>query len=177
VGNGYWVQGSAKLGYMSPESDDTFAECTAFVDLLVESGLVSTEQLARASVDRALSGTAIDVVLVSQGALEPAALRSVLARAWNLPALNLARTHVDNDLVDQWPDEIYLSENWFPVRDQANGTVLVATSRIPDATKAERVAAVIESPVEFAVVASADISAAVARAVKRRSRGRRLFLS
>jgi hypothetical protein len=48
-----------------------------------------------------------------------------------------------------WPARVYLSENWFPVRDQANGTVLVATSRIPDASGAERIAAVIESPVEF----------------------------
>ena len=162
---------------MDPESDDTSAECAAFADLLVQSGLVSTEQLARASVERALSGAAIDAVLVSQGIVEPVTLRSVLAHAWNLPALNLARTHVDHELVEQWPDEVYLSENWFPVRDQANGTVLVATSRIPDAARAERIAAVIEAPVEFAVVASVDISAAVARAVKRRTRVRRLFLN
>lgn len=164
------------MGYMNPESDDTSAECAAFADLLIESGLVSSEQLARASVERALSGGAIDAVLVSQGVVEPVTLRSVLAHAWNLPALNLARTHVDHELVDQWPDGVYLSENWFPVRDQANGTVLVATSRIPDASRAERIAAVIESPVEFAVVASVDISDAVARAVKRRARGRRPFL-
>ncbi|MFM9918166.1 hypothetical protein [Lacisediminihabitans sp. H27-G8] len=162
---------------MNPESDDSFAERAAFADLLVASGLVSAKQLARASVDSALSGTAVDALLVSQGALDPVALRSVLARAWNLPVLNLARTHVDHDLVDQWPDEVYLSENWFPVRDQSNGTVLVATSRIPDAARAERIAAVIASPVEFAAVASADIAAAIARAVKRRSRGRRIFLS
>jgi hypothetical protein len=161
---------------MNPESDDTSAECAAFADLLVQSGLVSKEQLARASVERALSGAAIDTVLVSQGVVEPVALRSVLAHAWNLPALNLARTHLDHELVDQWPDEVYLSGNWFPVRDQANGTVLVATSRIPDTSRAERIAAVIESPVEFAVVTSVDISAAVARAVKRRTRGRRPFL-
>jgi hypothetical protein len=162
---------------MNPESEDTSAEFTAFADLLVESGLVSGEQLARADDEHAHSGVAIDAVLVSQGVVEPAALRSVLARAWNLPALNLARTHVDHELVDQWSDEIYLSENWFPVRDQANGTVLIATSRIPDALRAEHITAVIASPVEFAAVASADISAAVARAVKRRTRGRRLFLS
>jgi len=116
-------------------------------------------------------------VLVARGVVEPVALRSVFARAWNLPALNLARTHVDHELVDQWPDELYLSENWFPVRDQANGTVLVATARMPDTVRAVRIAAVIASPVEFAAVLSADISAVVARAVKRRRRGRRSFLS
>ena len=83
---------------------------------------------------------------------------------------------MDHELVDQFSDELYLSENWFPVRDQANGTVLVATSRIPDTARTERIAAVIASPVEFAAVASSDISAAVARAVKRRTRGRRSFL-
>ncbi len=162
---------------MNPGSDDTSAEGAAFADLLVESGLVSNGQLARALLEHTVSGVAIDAVLVAEGVVEPVALRSVLAHAWNLPALNLARTHVDYELVDQWPDEVYLSENWFPVRDQANGTVLVATSRIPDASRIEHIAAVIASPVEFAAVASADISAAVARAVKRRTRGRGLFLS
>ena len=162
---------------MTPKRDDTSSEFTAFADLLVESGLVSREQLARADEECAQSGKAIDAVLVSHGVVEPAVLRSVLARAWSLPALNLVRTHVDHELVDQWPDELYLAENWFPVRDQANGSVLVATSRIPDASRAARIAALIESPVEFAAVASADISAAVARAVKRRTRVRRLFFN
>ncbi len=164
------------MGYMNPESADIPAECTAFTELLVDSGLVSPEQLARAEDERARSGAAIDVVLTSQGVIDPAALRSVLARAWNLPTLNLARTHVDPELVDQWPDEIYLAENWFPVRDQANGTVLVAISRIPDDTRAARIASLIEAPVEFAAVVSVDISAAVARAAKRRARRRRTFL-
>ena len=162
---------------MNPGSDATSAEGAAFAELLVESGLVSTGQLARAFLEHSLSGVAIDAVLVAEGVVEPVALRSVLAHAWNLPVLNLARTHVDHELVDQWPDEVYLSENWFPVRDQSNGTVLVATSRVPGTVRAEHIAAVIASPVEFAAVASADISAAVARAVKRRARGRGLFLS
>ena len=169
-------QSSAQYGYMDLESDDTFPGFVAFEVLLVESGLVSGEQLSGAQAERVRSGAAIDTVLVSQGLVQPAELRSVLARAWNLPALNLARTHVDHQLVDQWPDEIYLSENWFPVRDQSNGTVLVATSRVPDAPRAKRIAAVIDCPVEFVVVATVDISAAVARAVKRRTRGRRPFL-
>jgi len=164
------------MGYMDLESDETFPGFVAFEVLLVESGLVSGEQLSDAQAERVRSGAAIDTVLVSQGLVQPAALRSVFARAWNLPALNLARTHVDHQLVDQWPDEIYLSENWFPVRDQANGTVLVATSRGPDAPRAKRIAAVIDCPVEFVVVATVDISAAVARAVRRRAKGRRPFL-
>ena len=101
-------------GLMNPGSDDTSAESAAFADLLVESGLVSHEQLTSALLEHSLSGVAIDAVLVAQGVVEPVALRSVLAHAWNLPALNLARTHVDHELVDQFSDELYLSENWFP---------------------------------------------------------------
>ncbi len=161
---------------MNPTSSDPSRECSDFAELLLESGLVSADQLARADEEGARSDEALDSVLVSRGVVRPEALRSVLARACNIPALNLARTHIDHELVDQWADSMYLAENWLPVRDQANGTVLVATSRIPDASRAERIAAVIEAPVEFAAVTSADISAAVARAVKRRARGRRLFL-
>lgn len=163
-------------GPMNPGSDGMSAESAAFADLLVGSGLVSRAQLASALLEHTHSGVALDALLVAAGIVEPVALRSVLAHAWNLPVLNLARTHVDHELVDQWSDELYLSENWFPVRDQANGTVLVATSRMPDTARAKHIAAVIASPVEFAAVTSADISAAVARAVKRRRRGRRSFL-
>ena len=161
---------------MQLKSDGPSSEGIAFETLLLESGLVSRAQLARANNERDRSGVSIDTVLVAHGALEPARLRTLLAQAWNLPALNLARTHVDHDLVGQWPDDLYLAENWFPVRDQANGTVLVGTSRLPDTLRATHIAEVIKSPVEFAVVSSADISAAVARAVRRRSRGRRRFL-
>ena len=165
----------AHCEWMHPDADETPLGSAAFAALLVESGLISDEQFAYAEAEHVRSGAAVDIVLVSQGVMEPAVLRSMLARAWNLPAIDLAHSHVDHELVNQWPDETYLSENWFPVRDQANGTVLIATSRIPNAQRTERIVAVIESPVEFAVVASVDIVAAVARAVKRRGRGRRLF--
>jgi hypothetical protein len=164
------------MSYMTSERNDTSEECAAFNDLLVESGLVSSAQLARASIGRELTGAPIDSVLILHRVVDPDVLRSVLAHAWNRPAINLARTHVDHDLVDQWPDEVYLSQHWFPVRDQANGTVLVATSRIPDASRAEGIEAVIGAPVEFVVVVSVDIAGAVARATKRRTRGRRLFI-
>lgn len=169
------LAGAHDLG-MKPESDVSSSEGIAFVTLLLESGLVSSSQLARAEVEHAKSGLSIDAVLAAQGALDPVRLRALLARAWNLPALNLARTHIDFELVSQWPDQLYLSENWFPVRDQSNGTVLVGTSRVPDAPRATHIAEVIKSPVEFAVVTSADISAAVARAAARRTRGCRRFL-
>lgn len=167
---------STIMGYMNPVRDDSSTELGVFTDLLVESGLVTGEELAVAVEERAQSGGTIDGILLANGIIEPTALRAVLARAWNLPAINLARTHIDYELVDQWSDEVYLGENWFPVRDQANGTVLVATSRRPDDDRAGRIAALIEAPVEFVVVASVDITAAVARAVKRRARVRRGFL-
>jgi hypothetical protein len=164
------------MGNMDTVRDDFSNECSAFTDLLVEAGLVTGHELAVATHERSHSGGPIDEILVAHGVIKPAVLRTMLARAWNLPAIDLARTHVDHELVDQWSDDLYLGENWFPVRDQANGTVLVATSRRPDIDRAERIAALIEAPVEFAVVASGDITAAVARAVKRRSRVRRGFL-
>jgi hypothetical protein len=156
------------MGYMNPARDDSSTERGAVSVLLVESGLVTGAQLARAGDERAVSGVPIDEVLVSQGVIEASAWRTVLARAWNLPAINLARTHVDNELVDQWPDAVYLDEGWFPVRDQANGTVLVATSCLPDDDRSARIAALIGAPLEFAVVASAC-------AARRRTRRRRGF--
>lgn len=165
------------MGYMNPDRAASSTERGAIAVLLVESGLVTGAQLACVGDERAVCGAPIDEVLVSQGVIEASAWRAVLARAWSLPAIDLARSHVDNELVDQRPDRVYLDEGWFPVRDQANGTVLVATSCLPDDDRSARIAALVGAPVEFAVVASADITAAVARAARSRTRRRRGFRS
>jgi predicted amidohydrolase len=66
--------------------------------------------------------------------------------------------------VRQWPGQRYIAEGWMPVRDQANGSVLVATARVPDTERAAHIADVLENPVEFAAATLSDIRAAVLRA-------------
>jgi hypothetical protein len=149
---------------MTMAAGEPSAQGAPLVRLLLESGLVTAEQLQIAAEALPPTGLQLDEFLVVRGVVAADALLKVMARAWHLPSIHLARTRVDRDLVCQWPGQRYLDEGWMPVRDQANGSVLVATARIPDAERAAHIAGVLESPVEFAAATLADIRAAVLRA-------------
>ena len=133
------------------------AQSAQFAELLLESGLITREQLelARAAKDR--TGSHIDEVLVGLGMVAPEAIRSAAARSWGLPALDLARTARDEDLIRSWPGQMMIAESWMPVRREAGGAVLVATARIPDEERRAHIEEVVGGPVSFGAVTSADI--------------------
>jgi cellulose synthase/poly-beta-1,6-N-acetylglucosamine synthase-like glycosyltransferase len=137
-----------------------------FAALLLDSGLITNDQLAIARAAKSRTGDRLDEVLVNLGMVESAALLKVMARAWKVAPIDLTVTRVDHDLVRHWPAERYLLENWIPVRDQSNGSVLVATAREPDAARSASIASVLESPVEFAAATSWDIRSAVKRSFR-----------
>ncbi|WP_354566814.1 hypothetical protein [Glaciihabitans sp. UYNi722] len=149
---------------MNTTEGDPPAQDAAFFELLIESGLVSAEELATVGATQPDSGLLLDEILVARGVIAADALLKVVSRAWHLPPIHLARTRVDKELVHHWPGQRYLAENWMPVRDQANGTVLVATARIPDPERAAHIASVLQNPVEFVAATSSDIRTAVLRA-------------
>jgi hypothetical protein len=151
-------------GGMTTASGEPTAQNAALVQLLLESGLVTAEQLQLASTAELATGLHFDEILVIRGVVAADVLLKVMARAWHLPPIHLARTRVDRDLVRQWPGQRYIAEGWMPVRDQANGSVLVATARVPDTERAAHIADVLENPVEFAAATLSDIRAAVLRA-------------
>lgn len=137
-----------------------------FAALLLDSGLITSDQLAIARAAKSKTGDRLDEVLVNLGMVESGALLKVMARAWKVAPIDLNTAKVDRDLVRQWPAERYLLENWVPVRDQSNGSVLVATAREPDAAKTAAIASVLENPVEFVAATSWDIRSAVRRNFK-----------
>ncbi|WP_394768308.1 glycosyltransferase family 2 protein [Lacisediminihabitans sp.] len=137
-----------------------------FAALLLDSGLITNDQLAIARAAKSKTGDHLDEVLVNLGMVDSTALLKVMARAWKVAPLDLTSTRIDRDLVRQWPAEQYLRENWVPVRDQSNGSVLVATAREPDAARSATIASVLESPVEFVAATSWDIRSAVKRSFK-----------
>lgn len=128
------------------------------IDLLVASGLATREEVAAAVRVAGALGEHVDEALISAALVEPDRLRKVMSLAWALPSIDLASEWIDEDLVRSWESKTYVAEAWMPVRDQANGSVLVATARIPDAARIEEL---LLSPVEFAVTTSADIRAGV----------------
>jgi hypothetical protein len=146
-----------------PEHSATFAA------LLLESGLANAAELEAAAEESSATGLHLDEVLVAKSVIDRAVLVRVMARAWQLPVIDLSVDRPDPDLVMEWPAETYLLGNWMPVRDQANGSVLVATAREPDVERSLTIERELGVPVEFAVATSADIRASVRRVLDRPS--------
>ncbi len=146
---------------MTTAAGEPSAQSAALFELLLESGLVTAAQLQSASEAGSAAGLHFDEIVVARGWVAPEVLLKVTARAWHLQPIRLAGTRVDRDLVRQWPGRRYLAEGWMPVRDQENGSVLVATARVPDAEWAAHIAGVLENPVEFAAATLPDIRVAV----------------
>ncbi len=139
-------------------SEELSARADGFMRLLIESGLATQDQLDGTKVT---DGSHIDEVLISDGIVDPIRLRQVMSLAWKLPVVDLTATWIDLELVRARDGESYLAENWLPLHDQANGTVLVATARFPDEARTAAISDHLASPVEFCVVTAADIRAAV----------------
>ncbi len=133
------------------------AQSAQFAELLLESGLITGEQLefARAAKDR--TGSHIDEVLVGLGIVTPDAIRSAAARSWGLPALALSETDRDDAFIRGWSGQSMIAENWMPLRRDGDGTVLVATARVPDEERRAHIEEVVGGPVTFGAVTSWDI--------------------
>lgn len=133
------------------------AQSTEFAELLVQSGLITQHDLALARAAKARTGSHIDEILVGQGIVSPAALRHVMAQAWGLPVLDLHVSPHDSAFMHRWSGQMMVSENWMPLRREPDGTVLVATARIPDPERREHIEHTIGAPVRFGVATSWDI--------------------
>jgi cellulose synthase/poly-beta-1,6-N-acetylglucosamine synthase-like glycosyltransferase len=141
-------------------------QSAAFAALLVDSGLITGDQLEIARAAKSKTGLRLDEILTNLGMVDADVLLRVMASAWKITPIDLSSAQIDHDLVRHWPGGLYLEQNWVPVRDQANGSVLVATARVPDEERAAAISSVLESPVEFVVATSWDIRSAVRRSFK-----------
>jgi len=104
-------------------------DSAAFADLLLQSGLVSPENLAFARQVKERTGAHIDQVLISQGLLDSESLLLVEAQSWGIHPIDLAAVKFDDELVRLLSGQTYLAENWLPIRRNDAGTVFVATAR------------------------------------------------
>ncbi len=133
------------------------SQSVAFADLLLDSGLITREQLelARSAKDR--TGSHIDEVLITLGMISTDELRSVMARAWGLPVTDLATTQRDENLIRRWSGQLMMAENWMPVRRDPDGVLRVATARVPDDERRAHIEVVLGEPARYVVATSWDI--------------------
>jgi len=133
------------------------AQSAAFADLLLDSGLISQDQLAIARAAKAKTGSHIDDVLVSMGLLSVDLLRVQVARAWGIPPLDVAEPHLEPELIRRWSGQMMLAENWMPVRRAFEGTLVVATARVPDDERRAHIETTLGESVHFEAATSSDI--------------------
>ena len=128
-----------------------------YVRVLCDTGLLTDDQAAQAAAASARTGTDLDEVLVSLGFVSDAVLRSVLARQWDLPVIDVRTSARDEEFIRQWSGQQMLAEHWMPLRSNPDGSVVVATSRPVDAARRAAVSAVVGAPVEFGVATQWDL--------------------
>ena len=133
------------------------SQSVAFADLLLDSGLITREQLELARSAKERTGSHIDEVLITLGMISTDELRSVMARAWSLPVTDLATTQRDENLIRRWSGQMMIAENWMPVRRDPDGVLRVATARVPDDERRAHIEEVLGERVRFVVATSWDI--------------------
>ncbi|CAN5581068.1 glycosyltransferase [soil metagenome] len=129
----------------------------AFAELLLDSGLISQEQLAIARAAKAKTGSHIDDVLVSMGMLSIDLLRVQMARAWSIPPVDVSAPHLDHALIKQWSGQMMLAENWMPIRRAFDGMIVVGTARVPDEQRRAQIERQLGEPAHFEAATSSDI--------------------
>jgi cellulose synthase/poly-beta-1,6-N-acetylglucosamine synthase-like glycosyltransferase len=135
------------------------AQSAAFAALLLESGLITGEQLELARAAKERTGEHIDVVLTSLGMISNDELRSVMARSWGLTVVDLATTVRDEDLIRRWSGQQMLLSNWMPIRRDHDGVIIVATARVPDEERRWQIEAVLGERARYVVATAWDIRA------------------
>lgn len=140
------------------------ADSAAFADLLLSAGLVSAESLEFARQVKQRTGAHIDEVLISQGLLDSESLLIAEAHAWGIHPIDLEAVAFDDALVRGIPGQTYLSENWLPIRRNAQGTVVVATARGVSPEREASIRARLGGvPLQFVATTSWDIKNACLR--------------
>ena len=133
----------------------------AYAEMLLASGLISLDQMEIVRSGKGPASENVDDVLVSLGMLNPDSIVAVMAEAWDLDAIDLKTTTLDEPLIRRWSGQQYIAEHWMVVRRNTRGKILVATSRIPDDERTAHIQNVVGELVEFVVAPSWDIKSAV----------------
>lgn len=140
------------------------ADSDAFAELLLQSGLVSPENLAFARQVQQRTGAHIDQVLISEGLLDSESLLLAEAASWGIHPIDLDAVKFDDELVRRFPGQTYLAENWLPIRRNDAGVVFIATARGVAPERVERIRALLGgAEVQFVATTSWDIKNACLR--------------
>jgi cellulose synthase/poly-beta-1,6-N-acetylglucosamine synthase-like glycosyltransferase len=131
--------------------------------VLVDRGLITREQLAWALGVQQRTGSRLGAILVSSGLVRRLDLYRTLAAAWRHEFLDVAAADPDPSLLTGLTARRLTDEGWIPVRHEADGAVLVATSEEPSTSRRQGIEGVLGAPVRLVITTDWDILHAVRR--------------
>jgi cellulose synthase/poly-beta-1,6-N-acetylglucosamine synthase-like glycosyltransferase len=100
-------------------------------EALVANGMITAEQLDWALRAREKSGTRLVVILISTGLVKRIDVFRVLAGLSHVPFIDLVETPPDPAVLAGLDEQQLIREGWVPVRELADGRLLVATVHVP----------------------------------------------
>lgn len=95
--------------------------------ILVERGLISTEQLEQAIAEQNHTGERLDYVLVRLGYCTSADVLEAIGQQFAMPIVDLTSFDVKPDVLETLPRKLVFKQRCVPI-ERNNGTLRVATS-------------------------------------------------
>jgi len=96
-------------------------------ELLLEKGLITAENLARAVSVRKKTGQRLDKILVESGCISEENILQVMSEQLGIPMVNLAEVEIDVETLRSLPPKLVYRRGLVPLYKE-NGTLRVATS-------------------------------------------------
>src|SRR3990172_8956874 len=94
------------------------------VDLLVNEGLITQENLQRAPPEQKASNEKLDSILVRLGLIQEDQLIGFLSRQYGIPSITLSQLEIDPDVLKLVPPTIAKKYEVLPVRRMGNSLAL-----------------------------------------------------
>lgn len=129
-------------------------------ELLLERGVITTEQLEEALAKHGESGKLLGSILVDMGYATESDIAAALAAQYGIPYLPLKQHEVDTELLTLLPREFALRYHCFPV-DKIGGTLTIATDNPLDATVQKEISKTTGCKVIFFISTMSEIVTAI----------------
>jgi len=101
-------------------------------DYLVDQGLLSSGNLARALELQKKTGEQLGRILLALGYVHRRDLYKALSEIWGLPSILLTQIEISRNLLRKWPLEVALKTRAIPFSQDSRGRLFVAVDNQPD---------------------------------------------
>jgi cellulose synthase/poly-beta-1,6-N-acetylglucosamine synthase-like glycosyltransferase len=145
------------------ESPEARRARTQVSQMLTRSGLVTTEQLQRATVEYSRTGDPIGDILVAHGAITEDVLVAALSELHQVQRVGLTDLEPDLEVARRLPEPLAQSLQVLPVAEAEDGTVLLAVGRLLAPEDLERVEEALDRPVRQLLANRTDLDQLVQR--------------